>query len=484
MSLRVNHNISALNSHRNMQINDAGMSKTLERLSSGMKINRASDGPAALVISEQMRGQIAGLTQAIDNSETAISMIQTTEANLNEVSTLLTSIRQLSIHAANEAVNDEYMLAADQQEIRNALDTMNRISKQAQFGRRKLLNGTNGASGSTTGKGLQFLGASIATMDSSKNGFDVNITHAATRANASGTTALTLDMVKAGETLTVIEDGKMATYTTTEDDNVDTTIKNLQSQIEVNGLNIDISENEGVLQLVHRKYGSDYGFQVSSSTAGVLSQEGGAIEMGERGSDVRGKINGETAMGKGQTLTGIDGAQSVDGLSVRFTGEVGMEGDVPLEGEYVGKVYVTQNSVRFQVGGNYNQMAGLSIESTHADTLGRNIDNISGYKNLDQIDVRTFQGAQDALKLIDDAVTKLASRRGELGAFQKNTLESNLSNLRSANENLISSESVLRDLDMAHEMATFTRNQVMTQSATAMLAQANQMPQTVLKLLA
>ena len=150
MSLRINHNVSAINSHRNLQANQAEMSKTLERLSSGMKINRASEGPASLVISEQMRAQIAGLNQAIDNSETAVSLVQTTEANMSEISNLLTSIRQLSIHAANEGVNDEVMLEADQREIENALATIDRIASQAQFGTKRLLDGSRGAAGTAS----------------------------------------------------------------------------------------------------------------------------------------------------------------------------------------------------------------------------------------------------------------------------------------------------------------------------------------------
>src|SRR3989339_497965 len=113
MSLRINHNTSAINAHRNLLQNSEQMGSTLEKLSSGLKINRASDGPANLVISEQMRAQIAGLKQAIDNSETAVSLVQTTEANLSEVNKLLINIRQLAIHASNEGVNDETMLQAD-----------------------------------------------------------------------------------------------------------------------------------------------------------------------------------------------------------------------------------------------------------------------------------------------------------------------------------------------------------------------------------
>jgi len=109
--------------------------------------------------------------------------------------------------------------------------------------------------------------------------------------------------------------------------------------------------------------------------------------------------------------------------------------------------------------------------------------NASGYESLNDVDVTSFQGAQDTLILVDSAIDSITQSRGDLGAFQKNTLESNLSNLRIQNENMVSSESVIRDVDMAKEMATFTRNQIMSQAATAMLAQANQLPQNVLSLL-
>ena len=485
MTLRVNHNISAINSHRNLQINDTKMSKTLEKLSSGMKINRAADGPAALVISEQMRGQIAGMTQAIDNSETAVSMVQTTEANLNEVASLLTSVRQLAIHAANEGVNDDKMLEADQSEITNALATIDRIATQAQFGTKRLLDGSNGASGSTTGEGLAFVEADLTTTDSRENGFDVKITQVATKAGASGTVALTEELVKAGETFTVIENGKTATYTTRADDTVDTALKNIRSEVSRNGLALDVSLNDaGALDVKHKNFGSEDSFQVSSSTAGVLSQAAGQIEPSVTGEDIKGTINGESARGKGQELEGFSGAANVDGLKIKFTGEISKDGaEVPPEGASVGRVYVSQNSLNFQVGANKGQTAGISVESVHTKSMGRNVENDSSYNNLNEIDVRSFQGAQDAINLIDDAITQVSSRRGELGAFQKNTLESNLNNLRVANENLINSESVLRDTDMAAEMASFTKNQIMTQSATAMLAQANQTPKTVLSLI-
>jgi flagellin len=507
MSLRINHNTSAINSHRNLEANQAAMGKTLERLSSGLKINRASEGPASLVISEQMRAQIAGLTQAIDNSESAISLVQTTEANMAEIANLLVSMRQLAIHASNEGVNDQVMLEADQKEIENALFTVNRIANQAQFGQKKLLDGSRGASGVTTGENLEFVGATLDSGDSRENGFEVKVTELSTQANAQGSAALTQEVIEAGESLTVIENGKMAVYTSNADDTAETTIQNLRSELARKGLNVEVNLNEtGIIELNHKEYGSDHSFQVMSSSAGILGKEGGEINTAEYGKDIKGTMNGESAVGKGQVLKGVEGAKCVDGLSIRYTGDaegkldpgcvvadMEIEGgevveekppmEIPADGIGVGRVFVSQNSMKFQVGGNKDQTVGISVTSANPETLSRGVVNKTGYRSLNDVDVRSFQGAQDALKMIDSAIDEISSSRGHLGAFQKNTLEANLSNIRIANENLISSESVIRDVDMAKEMASFTRNQIMTQSATAMLAQANQLPQNVLQLL-
>ena len=481
MTLRINHNSAAVNSHRNLQINDKALGKNLEALSSGMKINRAADGPASLVISEQMRGQVAGLSQAIDNSESAVSMIQTTEANLGEVNSLLISIRQLAVHAANEGVNDETMLQADQAEIDNALATIDRIADQAQFGNKKLLDGSIGAAGTTTGNNLSFVSAALETNDSRESGFEVALTQGASKSYVTGKAALTDEVMQAGETLTVIENGKMAEYTTTVDDTLATALKNFENSINDAGLQVDVSADAaGNLSLNHKEWGSSYGFQFSSSTAGVLSESAGQIEVSNAGMDVKGTINGESAVGQGQDLSGMRGAANVEGLTVRFTGVIDPEAAEP---QIVGKAFISQNSANYHVGANTNQTVGISVDSVSTDTLSRNIDNETGFGSLNDVDVRTFQGAEDTLKLIDEAINDISARRGDMGAFQKNTLESNLNNLRTAHESLGSAQSVIRDTDMASEMASFTRNQIMSQASTAMLAQANQTPKNVLSLL-
>ena len=318
MGLRINNNIEAMVAHRNLLKNDREMSKSLERLSTGQKINRAADDPAALVISEHMRAEVSGMEQAIRNNEVAISLIQTAEGSMNEISSLLVSMRQRAISAANVGASDDAMTQANQSEIENALSSMDRIVSSTQFGQYKLLDGTN---------------ASRTEIKYSRN-----------------------------------EDGEFV---------------------------LDDNDN---------------------------------------------KI--------------IESKKVREGL-------------------------------RFHVGPDVGHTAATSIRDLNTNQLGRPEDNpnLSNFMSLADIDVSTEQGSMDALGIIDQAITEVATVRGELGAFQQHTLESNLTSLQVAAENMTSAESTLRDTDMAQELATFTRNQIMSQSAAAQLAQANALPQNVLRLL-
>ena len=305
MSLRINNNIESMNAHRSLLMNDRALSKSLERLASGQKINRAADDPAALVISEHMRAQVSGMEQAIKNNEVAISLVQTAEGSMNEISSILVSLRQRAISAANVGASDQDMINANQAEVENGLASIDRVVSSTQFGHYKLLDGTNAA----------------------------------------------------------------------------------------------------------------------------------------------------------QTITNEDGSITI------------------------------QEGLRFHVGPNAEHMASTSIRDMSTNQLGRaqvpegELPNKSNFMSLADIDVRNEQGAQDALAIIDQSLTEVATVRGDLGAFQKHTLESNLTSLQVAAENMTAAESTIRDTDMAQELATFTRNQIMTQSATAQLAQANAMPQHVLRLL-
>ena len=318
MSLRINTNVESLTAHRHMINNDKQLSKSIERLSSGQKINRGADGPAALVISEGMRAQIASLQQAANNNESAISMVQTAEGALNEVSRLLVDMRQRAVSAANVGINDSNMANASQKEIENALDAIDRISENTQFGSKHLLNGSEEA-------------------------------------------------------------------------------------------------------------------EISAESTGDPAEAAEAVE--------------KTA-------------------------------------DTVVSLMASPRNLSFQIGANKGQMVSVDLPDVATNQLALGVENDSGFKSLADLDVTTGEGAQDAMSVIDKAIEEIAVARGDLGAFQKNTLESNLTSLRIHSENLVAAESAIRDADMAVELAAFTRNQIMTQSATAQLAQANAMPKNVMALLA
>lgn len=518
MSLRINHNVSALNSWRNLTNTDTQMAKTLEKLSSGYKLNRASDNPAGLVISEQMRAQIGSMEQATGNSEAAISMIQTAEGALNEVSRILVGIRQLSVHAANEGVNDDKMLEADQAEIENALGTIDRIARQAQFGTRFLLDGSNGTSGTTIGKGIKFISSGVNATSSPADGYKLDITQIATRAKMEGARPMTeKEMLEGGIKFVISEGGRSVEYLTRPGENMESLRNQLHLLLKQGGIGVGVDlTSDDRLALIHKEYGSDPIFNVSVSSPGLLAEKADEVQEAQRGVDVAGTIGGELSHGSGQFLTAARGTKA-DGTVLQFTGEMAFpqsmeplldEDGNPLpepppktegpftadqpeieireprpEGLIEGYVQLNNNSLQFQVGPNQGQVSSISLPNTRTTELSKGVDSNSNFQNLAEIDVRTAQGAQDSIIMVDSAIDLIAATRGDLGAFQKNTLESNLNNLRYATENLVAAESIIRDTDMAKEMSEFTKNQILMTAGTAMLSQANQSPKSVLSLL-
>ncbi|MCH7479503.1 MAG: flagellin, partial [SAR324 cluster bacterium] len=396
---------------------------------------------------------------------------------------LLTSMRQLAIHAANEGVNDENMLEIDQLELENALKTIDGLSVNAQFGKRKLLDGSTGANGVGIGLGMEFVGASPVTRASPVEGYEIKVTQLGTRARIVGTVPLTQEAVDGGEEFTISEGGKTVSFIATPGESVQITIGKLQNEIKQSGLDLDLTVNDaGMLDFRHKLYGSEPTFSVSSSTPGLLSSQSRVMEGAVAGQDIVGTIGGEVAIGEGQILTGAEGTR-VDGLQIRYAGEVVTPLEAPPEAPVAGRVAMFQNSLLFQIGPNVGQTVSVSLVNTNTRVLGRGVPNESGYRSLSNIDIRTAQGAVDAQRLVDQAIDEINFTRAELGAFQKNSLEANLRQLRINAEELTNAESVIRDADMAKEITIFTRNSIMVQSATAMLAQANQVPQTVLSLL-
>jgi flagellin len=726
MSLRVNHNIAALDAHRNLTQTTRWLTSSMEKLSSGYRINRAADDPAGLVISEQFRAQIAGLNRAISNSEGSINMIQTAEGALNEMNNLLVSMRELAIHAANEGFNDDNQLAADQAEIENSLATIDRIAANTQFGTKKLLDGTkaniatittansssvtvlesrlttgthsisatkvadSAASLNTTSLGIALNGTGTpveltqgihnidvlqASAGAEKYSSSIGITDAfgigmstgtqatinstttfgtATTTNA-GTYSIVLNYQQNNESVTgdqtlsvsIASSDTLATqltkWNTAIASNTQLAGKIEAATLAAGGATLEFrSVNAGAqFSLKLTSYSTtatdDHygGFGASRSSRGTSKDElqflantvknssatkivdivtgGGSktyTSMSTLITDIETQIKLAAAFGTVQGTvadvdvqlsgtdklrffthdegsdyklqhitngTGTEEAQNVLGMSVdtiaisgmdalvafdNYTntltsvkyaatsdttiynkaagvtgrGSVNITVNTALNGVNLGNLLLdvdaarfevrldagpatsvtagldslvynadrseslkvnyalssnggsetisnTDQSLVFQIGANVGQTARIALANMAASALGRNLAG-NMFTSLANVDVTTAAGAQDAQSVIDAAMNEVTNIRGTLGSFQKNTLESNLSNLRIAAQNLTAAESNIRDTDMAKEMSNFVKHQILLQAGTSMLAQGNQVPQVVLSLFA
>ena len=532
--MKIRQNPTALNTLRHSSNYFSKVKDGIERLSSGVKINKGADGPASLIASERHRGNIAGLKQVYSNVSTSVSLVQTAEAALNEVSNMLIKIKQLTVHAMNEATNSSDMVAADQQEIENLLSSIERISQNTEFGGKRLLDGSMGANGTAVGESLSFVSAEATASSSPEQGWEVDIQQIATRANTKGTVAIDANNIRNGLQILLNEGGRTMSLNTTEGQlgrDIEQMLNDVEqfplrfpaeemaSQIRgmvVYALNQGIAENglklqimqtpENTLQVQHNNFGDSSTFSVTSSVGGILSVEANIAQSAERGKNIEGTINNQLALGEGQYLTTIQGLEAA-GVTVKYDKELGYN-EIPVfddaglrtgtqfieqKNEDIvggpnnpkkeGYVHVSQMSKEFQVGVDKQSNSAFSFANVRTSRMGNGIKNKSGFLSLADINVKTSQGANDAAKIVGQVIDQISVYRGELGSFQKNTLESNLNSLKVAEENITQAESTLRDSDMAAEMSNLTKDQIMLEASTAMIAQANQVPKTVLGLI-
>jgi len=468
MSLTIANNISSLNAQNNLSRSSNALQSSVERLSSGLKVNRGADGPAALVISEKQRAQIAGLQQAIDNSNKAVSLVQTAEGALGEINDLLVKVRSLALDSANAGVNDADALAANQAEITNALDTIDRIASNTQFGTKKLLDGSAGISGTSSDSDVTFLKGSSTTT---AGAYAVSITTKAERATVSAT-AQTAGLA-ADETVTVNGVAIDLSAGLTQNQVVDK-INEYSSQT---GVTADI--DGGKTRLYTTAYGSEASLSVVSNVAASGTSSGfGTTITNDTGVDVVGTIGGTSFTGSGNVL------KANSGVAKGMTLEIGTDSadaTSSVTGAQ-GNVTIANNSLVFQIGPNQNQTARVTIDKVDASALGIGVAG-NQFSSLAKIDVTSAAKAQDAIGVIDKAINDVTNLRGDLGAFQQNTLTSTSNNLRTTLENTTNAESVIRDTDFASEIANFTKNQVLVQAGISILQNANQTPQMVLSLL-
>ena len=548
--MRIQHNIMAMNSYRNYNINTRKLSGNLEKLSSGYKINRAGDDAAGLAISEKMRAQITGLNAATKNVKDGISLVKTAEGAMQEIQDMLNRMDYLATQSANGTYQDEVDRENLQKEVDALKDEINRIADSANFNGIKLLDGSQGGGDDGVSTNVKVTAVRDATTDTraaQKGVYSVDLKNFTAVATADGTVKIQVGGATVAKASVAGASANSPVY-----------VKDLQFQA-VSGTSVNIGGTSFTVKVVDGKITltmknvptTDFKAAMNVSVSGINKANGSQGNQGfpEGVTVEKQAIKATTAKYAQATfsLSGkvVDGAQIKIGKEV-YTFKVGKNSKVtgrnvidlshmkagasglateaarvlsqvaknnswfqvttsnagasvklteklvnrPYDNDMVGKSGVADANwsglVQYNAAGNmggggltlqigdtadgFNQM-GVYISDMHVDALG-----------IGDIDIGNQAGAADAIERIKKAINSVSATRGDLGAIQ-NRLEHTQNNLSVMAENIQDAESTIRDTDVAEEMMSYVKNNILVQSAQAMLAQANQLPQGVLQLL-
>jgi len=560
--MRINHNIQALNAYRNLSRNSTDMSKHLERLSSGLRINRAADDAAGLAISEKMRSQIRGLDMADRNTMDGISLIQTAEGALGTTHEILQRMRELAVQSANGTLEDQDR-SAIQSEIDQLTQELDRIARTTQFNSKSLLRGSADskafASSSTplTYAGNGTWGGVVSADPSAPGTADLTLNNAFGAATSASVDAQTFTVngktYELQTNATPVTAGNIAvpvTWTGAAENKINNTMQALQNAIQANDPDLIASVktsavaagSSGTLTIQTARLATPAtasAVTLSTSLAAAdavfsspnliapatssmaksitltfnsVPKEGDALTIDAKtfvfttgaaappaiAIDPTGMSVSDVLNAVASQLTPTTDLQSasVSGDSLTLTTTATYDGTAGsgLQIQISDKDFTTNSGkdlkINMQIGANAGESMEVSIGVMDAANLGlaRQADHktIIGDAGVDAVaglDMSSSEtAAAAAIDVIDNAIKLVSDERSKLGAYQ-NRMEHTVDNLGIASENMTSAESRIRDADMASEMTDFTKTNIINQSATAMLAQANQLPQGILQLL-
>ncbi|HLD68027.1 MAG TPA: flagellin [Pseudomonas sp.] len=529
MALTVNTNVASLNTQRNLNTSAKGLDTSLQRLSTGFRINSAKDDAAGLQISNRLTSQISGLNVAVRNSNDGISLAQTAEGALQQSTGILQRMRDLSLQSANGS-NGASERAALQGEVSQLQQELNRIAETTSFGGRKILDGTFGSQSFQVGAnafetisvsvgaasasriGANRFNSSVAATTDSQAGIAASIvanyaaittavgyssspatTDGLTISGKLGTASVALadgssarELAKAvngvsdstGVTATARTSARLENFgaTTTDTGTVSFTLYGSNNAAEGDGVTIstdvsDWGDLSGLADAINKETGKT-GISAKASNDGTLEL------TSERGDDIA--ITDWAAVAGDAAGTAV----TADLQSLSFNGDNGIE-DLSDASDLVGAV------ANLTAGAGAVTVGQVRLESPDAFQV-ENFDTVDGgsqaasvfssLESVAEVDIGTAIGAQNALGIISSAISNIDGQRAQLGAVQ-NRFENTISNLQNIGENASAARSRIRDTDYAAETSELTKNQILQQAGTAILAQANQLPQAVLSLL-
>ncbi len=477
-TFRVNTNTLAMTTLRNLSNTNMAASQSMTRLSTGLRINSASDDPAGLIVSENFRAQISGIDQALRNNQDAVNYSKTAEASLDEVSKLLRDARSLAVASGNTATLNDAQRQANQNQLNSIISSITRIAQTTSYGNRKILDGSAGtvvqSTSSANVDSFSFSGIFDGRALTTNSIVTVDMVTSAAKATTTGDTDFKLftfatETVSAGS-FTI----NGSTFNTSSSDTINDVITRINNSSGQTGVTASWNAGGNRVALTTNTYGSSAKINFVDSN-GVLRTSAGSEERSgiDAVADVSVNMNGTLAtvsFASGNGLTMRD----VYGNSVKLT----ENGNLNLAASSWGQV--SAGNATFQVGANADQNTSLSLGNFASTELGRGV---VGGKDLSNINVFSAASSTDALKVIDRAIEDVTTSRGNIGNFVRNVLESNSRSLSIQRESLSATESSIRDVDVAEEMTNFTRLQILQNSGISMLAQANSAPQAVLQLL-
>jgi flagellin len=466
MALIINTNISALTAQRNLTRAQSGLEKSIQRLSTGLRINGAVDDAAGLAISDRLTAQIRGLNQAVRNANDGVSALQTADGSLNEVSNLLQRARELSVQSANDS-NSASDRASLNAEVSSILSELDRLASTVQFNNRKLLDGT-------------FQNAQ----------FQVG-------ANANETVSFSIGSLNTSDLGAKVLQGTAVSSTAFTD-------LAASSAITINGISVTIGQQatiEGVINAINNKAGDSKATAIKNSTTVVVDTGFAALTTGETGTLTLNGVQISLSTGNANSVstfvatvngfsnqTGVVAATNANGVTfTRSSG--GTISFVETTGTFgVGDSIASTASRTFNAGFTLSVDLDDTLTVVSSDTavdVGFTTSVVSTSpteKRVNGLSISNVSGANDAIQTIDFGLSQLSRIRGDIGAIQ-NRFNSTISSLTVASENLSAARSRVQDADVAQETAELTRTQILIQAGVAVLAQANQLPSVALSLL-
>jgi flagellin len=479
----INTNVPSVTAQRHLGVSQQSLAQSLERLSSGLKINRGADDPAGLIVSERLRSEIDAVDQAVRNSQRAINVIATTEGALNEVSALLIDIQGLIIEAANTGAFSDEEIEANQLQIDSAIESIARIANTTTFAGRKLLNGeldyvVSGVNDNNI-TDVNVLGAKFGTRAFVP--VEVSVTTSAQTAALYYQTSAIPDG-QGVTTVTLAGPDGIVTLSFPASASTNAMATSINGQFDATG--VSAVATAGGLALNTREFGSDAFVSIRPVAGGppfdVVNRDGETVKRAT-GRDAVATVNGASTIADGLELKLSDSLLKIElVLDANYNNGTGVG---------TSSFAITEGGALFQLGPevNTNLQENIGVKAMHPERLGTSLVGfLSDIKSGQRYSLRasaqnnSFKSASDIITEVIDQVSVL---RGRLGAFERNTLRTNVNQLQITIENLTSSESVIRDTDFAVETSELTRAQILVQAGNSVLAIANAQAQNVLALL-